>query len=319
MFPMSIQNKQTRIDSNALMDTAATRNCMNYSMAYKLGKNCIRQFETMQVVGADGSDLGAVGMIECKITIGDIEVEQTFIVCCHLRRNVILGNDFAKNNQAGVSWTRQGTRILSIKGVSRLEVEKDELGTPVTTKYHVKIPPRYSVVFEVNLHGACEGTKIISANKQLMEANPNAFQHEISMKPENNNYFPLVAITNLDHAKMLHLTKGEIVGFAHKEEVEMNYIETTNVLEMAEIEERAPRNWVPERTWRNYSNCSEISPSHTKTTKVTENRIKMGEISPDPTKIPRRSGEQDTSGEISHKNQYKTDYADESDSDMDFS
>ena len=300
------------------MDTGATRSCMNYSTAYKVGKNCIRQFETMQVIGADGSDLGAVGTIECKITIGDVEVEQTFIVCRHLRRNVILGTDFAKNNQAGVSWTRQGTRILSIKGVARLEVEEDELGTPVTTKHHVKIPPRYSVVFEVNLHGACEGTKIISPNKQLMEANPNAFQHEISIKPENNNYFPLVAITNLDHAKTLHLTKGEIVGFAHEEEVEMNYIEMTNVLEMTEIKERAPRNWIPERTWRKYSNCSEISPSHTKTTEITENRSKTGKISPDPMKISRGSDEQGTSGEISCKNQYKADYVDESDSDMDF-
>ena len=157
------------------MDTGAMRSCMNYSTAYKMGKNCIRQFETMQVVGTDSSDLEAVGMIECKITIGDVEVEQTFIVCHHLRRNVILGTDFAKKNQAGVLWMRQGTRILSIKGVARLEVEEDELGTPVTTKHHIKIPPRYSAVFEVNLHGACEGTKIISPNKQLMEANPKAF------------------------------------------------------------------------------------------------------------------------------------------------
>ena len=211
-FPVSIQSKQLCIDSNVLRDTGATRSCMNYSMAYKMGKDCIRQFKTMQVVRADGSDLGAVGMIECKITIGDIEVEQTFIVCRHLRRNVILGTDFAKNNQAGVSWTRQGTRILSIKGVARLEVEEDELGTPATTKYHVKIPPRYSVVFEVNLHGACEGTKIISANKQLMEANPNAFQHEISIKPDDSNYFLLVTITKLDHAKMLHLAKERNSG-----------------------------------------------------------------------------------------------------------
>ena len=69
-------------------------------------------------------------------------MEQTFIVCRYLRRNVILGTDFAKENQEGVSWTKQGTRILSIKGVDRLEVEEDELGVPVTTKYHVKIPPR---------------------------------------------------------------------------------------------------------------------------------------------------------------------------------
>ena len=103
MFPVSIQNKQAHMDSNALMDTGAKRSCMNYSTAYKMGKNCIRQFETIQVVGADGSNLGAVGTIDCKVMIGDVEVEQTFIVCCHLRRNVILGTDFAKNNQAGVS------------------------------------------------------------------------------------------------------------------------------------------------------------------------------------------------------------------------
>ena len=311
MFPVSIQYKQTRIDSNALMDTGVTRRG-------EMGKNCVRQFETMQVVGADGSNLGAVGTIECKITIGDVEVEQTFIVCRHLRRNMVLGTDFAKNNQAGVSWTRQGTRILSLKGIARLEVEEDELGTPVTTKHHVKIPPRYSAVFEVNLHGACEGTKIISPNKQLMEANPNAFQHEILIKPENNNYFPVVTITNLDHAKMLHLTKGEIVGFAHEEEVEMNYIEMTNMLEMTEIEVRAPRNWVPERTWRKYNNCSEISPLHIKATKVTENLTKTGEISLDLTKISMGKDEQGTSGKISRKNQCKTDNADETDSDMDF-
>ena len=137
-FPVSIQNKQIRIDSNALMDTGATRNCMNYSMAYRVGRNNIKQFRTLQVVGADGSDLGAVGTLQFKVTIGDIEVEQTFIVCQHLRRNMILGTDFAKENQTGVSWTKQGTRILSIKGVDRLEVEEDELGVPVTTKYHVK-------------------------------------------------------------------------------------------------------------------------------------------------------------------------------------
>ena len=133
-----------KIDSNALLDTGATRSCINYSTAYKLGKNHIKQFNTMQVVGADGSDLGAVGTLNCKISFGDIEADQTFIVCKHLRRNVILGTDFTKKNQAGVSWTSQGTRVLSVKGVARLEVKEDKLGIPVTTKYHVKIPPRYS-------------------------------------------------------------------------------------------------------------------------------------------------------------------------------
>ena len=114
-FWSSIKNAQKSIDGSVLMDTGATRSCMNYNTAYKLGKEQIKQFNTMQVVGADGSDLEPVGTITCKISLLDIEIEQTFIVCRHLRRNVILGTDFAKANQAGVSWTRHGTRILSIR------------------------------------------------------------------------------------------------------------------------------------------------------------------------------------------------------------
>ena len=78
------------------MDTGATRSCMNYSTAYRPGKDQIKQFNAMQVVGADGSDLEATGTLECKIIIGDIEVDQMFIVCQHLRRNVILGTDFSQ-------------------------------------------------------------------------------------------------------------------------------------------------------------------------------------------------------------------------------
>ena len=100
-----------------------------------------------------------------------------------------------------------------MKGTPKVEVEEDELGIPVTTKHHVKIPPRYSAVFEVNMHGQCEGVKIISPNKQSLENNPNMFQHEIALKPHENKYFPVVAVTNLDHAKTIHLAKGEIVGF----------------------------------------------------------------------------------------------------------
>ena len=81
---------------------------MNYNTAYKMGKDRIKWLHAMQVVGADGSDLGAIGTISCKIGIGDVEIEQTFIVCRHLRRNMILGMDSAKANQAGVSWTKQG-------------------------------------------------------------------------------------------------------------------------------------------------------------------------------------------------------------------
>ena len=93
-FPISIESRNTKIDSNALMDTGATRSCMNYSTAYKLGNNNIKQFKTTQVVGGDGSDLGAVSTLQCKITIGDRS--RTNIYCmliskrkCHTRNRFL--------------------------------------------------------------------------------------------------------------------------------------------------------------------------------------------------------------------------------------
>ena len=100
------------------------------------------------------------------------------------------------------------------------------------------------------------------------------------MKPDGNKYFPVIAINNLDHAKMLHVAKGEIVDFAHDEEIEMNYIKMTNTLEIEEIEQRAPRNWIPERSWRNYKKSSEILPEQSEITESNKNRQDLTENNP---------------------------------------
>ena len=271
---------------------------MNYKTAHQIGKGKIKPYNKMQVVGADGSDLGAVGEIRCNIEVGDTIIQQDFIVCKHLRRNIILGTDFTKKNFVGVSWTREGTRILSMKGTPKVEVEEDELGIPVTTKHHVKIPPRYSAVFEVNMHGQCEGIKIISPNRQSLDNNPNMFQHEIALKPHGGKYFPVVAITNLDHAKTVHLAKGEIVGFAHDEEVEMNYIETTSTLEMEECEYMAPCNWIPARKRSNMSLTSEISEVKELACSKDRKTEKTGEIPELHRKLGGKGNEIDNTGEI---------------------
>ena len=271
---------------------------MNYKTAYQIGKEKIKPYNKMQVVGADGSDLGAVGEIRCNIEVGDAVLQQDFIVCKHLRRNVILGTDFTKRHLVGVSWTREGTRILSMRGIPKVEVEEDELGIPVTTKHHVKIPPRYSAVFEVNMHGQCEGIKIISPNRQSLENNPNVFQHEIALKPQGEKYFPVVAITNLDHAKTIHIAKGEIVGFAHDEEVEMNYIETTNTLEIAESEYSTPCNWIPARKRSKNRLTGEIPEVIEVGQRIDDQTKETGEIPNLRTKPNSKHSEMDRTDEI---------------------
>ena len=91
-------------------------------------------------------------------------------------------------------------------------------------------------------------------NKHLLEKHPNMYQHEIAiMSEENSGRFPLLAITNLDHVKTLHLAKGEVVGFARPESSEVTYIATTNELNIEEVIDVKPRNWIPQRKWSSHS------------------------------------------------------------------
>ena len=91
-------------------------------------------------------------------------------------------------------------------------------------------------------------------NKHLLEKHPNMYQHEVAiLAEENSERFPLLAITNLDHVKTLHLAKGEVVGFARPESSEVTYITTTNELNIEEAIDVKPRNWIPQQKWSSQS------------------------------------------------------------------
>ena len=232
------------------------RSCINYNTFCKLNVQ-LMQREVLKVIGADGGDLGSMGTVQLTLRIGSSKVAQDFIVCRELRRKIILGVDFAKRNCAGIQWTTNRTRVLSLNGIKTVEVEEDELGIPVTASYHVKIPPRHNAVFEVNIHAGTKGTTVIMGNKHLLEKHPNMYQHEIAiLAEENGGRFPLLAITNLDHIKTLHLAKGEVVGFARPESSDVTYIATTNELNIEEVIDVKPRNWIPQRKWSSQSQAT---------------------------------------------------------------
>ena len=98
-----------------------------------------------------------MGSVELTLILGVNKVKQQFIVSRKLRRNIILGVDFAKHNCAGVQWTTNRTRVLSLNGIKSVEVKEDKLGIPVTASYHVRVPPRHNAVFEVNIHDEIQG------------------------------------------------------------------------------------------------------------------------------------------------------------------
>ena len=220
-----------------------------------------------RVVGADGSDLGALGIVECEITLGSRVVTQSFVVCRNLQRNVILGVDFCRRYCVGVTWTPDGTRILTVGGKVEIEVNEDELGVPVVNQHTLRIPPRTSVVLQVEVCKETTGPQTVFPNRQLEEKHPNIYQHEILYKTGIEHKSAITALINLDQVKILHIPKNTVVAFARPEVKEITCIEITEELDKKPYEDYTPSNWIPQRNRRQLSQVQldEISSWEQKT------------------------------------------------------
>ena len=98
------------------------------------------------------------------------------------------------------------------------------------------------------------------------------------MSDDSKESFPLVAVTNLDFAKTLHIGKGEIIGFARPESEEVVYIATSSELNMEPYQDSSPCNWIPphhrkplepqvdKKTGRHHDASRKSSPEHASNT-----------------------------------------------------
>ena len=79
------------------------KSVMSLEMYKKLKLNDLNTSSIPHIVGASGESLGASGRTKCEININGKIFYQTFIVCEHLKRPIILGRDFLIQNCIGIS------------------------------------------------------------------------------------------------------------------------------------------------------------------------------------------------------------------------
>ena len=128
---------------NTLFDTGAMKSIMSLEMYKKLKLNDLNTSSIPHVVGASGESLGARGRTKCEININRKTFYQTFIVCKHLKRPIILGRDFLFQNYIGISWTKANIHQLTQN--NEVIAETAEYQTPsrsaLSLKKNIKVPP----------------------------------------------------------------------------------------------------------------------------------------------------------------------------------
>ena len=116
------------------------KSIMSLEMYEKLKLKDLNTTSIPHVVGASGESLGTRGRTKCEVNINGRVFYQTFIVCKHLKRPIILGNS---QNCIGISWTKMNTRQLTQN--NKVIAETAEYLTPsrasVSLKKNIKVPP----------------------------------------------------------------------------------------------------------------------------------------------------------------------------------
>ena len=257
VFETTINNTKMK----ALFDTGATKSVMSGKMYRDLKLGPLDDNNLPSVVGANGSSLGVMGHIRCRIAFKKDEdkFDQTFLVYENLQRGVILGKDFARQNCAGVYWTPHNTRVLhtNLKTIA----ETKELVPSGTAAIHVKqttkLPPRSLAVVDVNINTTSEDKIRMIPDRLCQSRHPNmymmGFDADLS-KRGKDTVAPFVLI-NLSHTENVRLRKDTVVGWTEKDDTEGEVFQVETL-------DTTPQNWTNPRT------PHERSPSSSKSQKI---------------------------------------------------
>ena len=224
------------------------KSVMSLEMYKKLKLNDLNTSSIPHVVGAPGESLGTRGRTKCAININRKTFYQTFIVCKHLKRPIILGRDFLFQNCIGISWTKANTHQLTQN--NKVIAETAEYQTlsrsALSLKKNIKVPPRSCAVVDVDINTIEEIKVEVTLDQLWLSANPNICTYPMiaDLKDRKVNTVTPFVIVNFSHHEHLHLMKDHIVAFTEKD---CNEGEVWEICTMEQLEKYLPRNWIPER------------------------------------------------------------------------
>ena len=241
-------NNNKNLSINALFDTGASKSVMSYNTFKKLNLEKLDSNHLPHVVGASGESLGALGKTICEIQINNTIFTQTFIVCEHLKRPLILGRDFSIQNHMGISWTKHNTRQLTqYNGVIAETKEYQPTSrSAVSLKNNVKVPPRSCAVVDVDVNTSEQIKVEIQPDELWLNSNPNICTYPLiaDLREKKDGDTTPFIIVNFSHNEYLHLTKDHVVAFTQQDNNEGEVLE---LCMMEELEQELPRNWIPKR------------------------------------------------------------------------
>ena len=173
------------------------------------------------IVGASGESLGALDRARCEVNINGNIFFQTFIICKHLKRPIILGRDFAIQSCIGISWTKNNMTKLTYENQVIAETKEIQPTTraSVSLKKFVKVPPRSCAVVDTDINSIEKDLVEILPDKPWLSNHPNICTYTMTadLKDKSSTSVTPFIIVNFSPSEYLHLPKDQVVALVEKD------------------------------------------------------------------------------------------------------
>lgn len=239
-FPVTANGLPT----NVLLDSGAQKNVISYNMYERLGAPPL-QTRVLNVVSATGGSLDPVGETKGEFSINGKTYQSSFIVCRNLRRPMVLGLPFWRQNAIGLQFTRQNTqRLMSGEDILIEVPDHADRGTPIHLNQALKVPPRHYMVAAVDCDVKLRERHTLHISPHLQDKEPNLICIPTCVQNGNERSGKLICnLVNLQQTP-IYIPKGETLGYLQDDMTEMNLIEINEI----ENELVQPcKNWIPKR------------------------------------------------------------------------
>ena len=205
------------------------------------------------VLGTNGTSLGAIGKINCEIEIGKKRFKQTFLVCEHLTRSLILEADFAKQHAVGVHWTEHNSFVLTIDRETVAETKELLNKAAVSLKKRPKLPPRSCAVVDMDINTTSTDKVQLVPDEYCIASNPTMYMYNLfaDLSEKTKDSVTPFVIVNLSNDQYLEFPENHVIAFAEKDNTEGEIFE----IEQVHI---TPRNWIPARSQRPVTEIAKV-------------------------------------------------------------
>ena len=194
--------------------------------------------------------MGVLGQVTFTFKINDTPFTQSFIVCRHMTRHIILGTDFTAMNVVGVIWTRGGTqKLMHSNGKTIIELPDSTSGVPLVLGHSVKIHPGGHLTVPLECTRPVTDRMDIRMDIRFHHRNPNVYIPPSFVNNPNNEYNPKyipITIFNLRRVDHLHIGRDTVIAFTDVPEFKTYNVEMASESKIKEHLAK-PRNWVPQK------------------------------------------------------------------------